>query len=87
MLGLENSAAPPLCITARWNRPLALGDCSSEKLWVAPADVPHSVTLPASPPKAAMFFCTQPSAASWSMTAKLPRLPSLLAARNALLAR
>ncbi len=68
---------------ALWNRPRAWGDWSREKVCVAPADRPHSVTLLASPPKAAMFFCTQVSAAIASISAKLPRLPSLLEACNA----
>ena len=31
---------------------------------MAPADSPNTVTLPASPPNAAMFSCTHSSAAS-----------------------
>jgi len=42
---------------------------------IAPADSPKTVTLPGSPPKAAMFSLTQASAASWSSNPKLAATP------------
>ena len=62
----------PLSEMARRNRPFDNGDPTSPADSDAPADSPKIVTLSGSPPKAAMFFCTQVSAASASRTAWLP---------------
>ncbi len=47
--------AAPLCRMARRNSPSARGIASSMPMLIAPADSPKTVTLPGSPPKAAMF--------------------------------
>ena len=48
---------------ALWKRPFASGDVIIVNTDPPPADSPKMVTFPASPPKAAMFFCTHFSAA------------------------
>ena len=62
----------PLWEIARWNSPFASGDPTRPAASAAPADSPKMVTFAGSPPKAAMFFCTQVSAATESRTAWLP---------------
>src|SRR6187455_3455421 len=52
---------PPLSEIARWKSPLASGEAASWLTAMPPADSPKIVTLPESPPKAAMFFCTHQS--------------------------
>ena len=59
----------PLSEIARWNKPFASGDPVSAATSAAPADSPKIVTLFGSPPNAAMFFCTQRSAAMLSLIA------------------
>ena len=56
----------PLSPIARWNSPRASGDAMSALTENEPADSPKIVTLPGSPPNAAMLSCTQRSAATWS---------------------
>ena len=56
----------PLSPMARWNRPCESGDAMSALTAKEPADSPKIVTLPGSPPNAAMFFFTHCSAATWS---------------------
>ena len=58
----------PLCEIARCKRPFASGDATSDAIAIAPADWPNTVTLPGSPPNAAMLLCTQRSDASMSMS-------------------
>ena len=53
----------PLSPMALWNRPLASGDAIRMLTENEPADSPKIVTLPGSPPNAAMFFFTHCSAA------------------------
>ena len=67
---------------ARWNRPLASGVESSDLTLRDPADWPAIVTLPASPPKAAMFFFTHLSASTVSRIAKLPPPSSFMPGRE-----
>src|SRR5262245_16439335 len=50
-----------LCVIALWNRPAAPGDIRFAVVSMAPADWPPSVTLPGSPPNAAMLRWTQRS--------------------------
>src|SRR3954466_7031959 len=50
--------APPLSPIARWKRPFASGDAIRNVVLLDPADWPKMVTLPGSPPKAAMFYLT-----------------------------
>ena len=57
---------PPLSEMAAWNSPLASGEAHSWLTAIAPADSPKIVTRPGLPPKLAMFFCTQCSAAIMS---------------------
>ncbi len=57
---------PPDCTIALWNRPWASGEVMSVLTEPPPADSPNTVTLPGSPPNAAMFFWTQRRAAIWS---------------------
>ncbi len=59
----------PLCAAARMNNPFASGEPTIAETAIAPADSPSMVTLRGSPPKAAMFFCTQCRAASMSVMA------------------
>ena len=54
----------PLSPIARWISPLASGDTTSALTANEPADSPKIVTLPGSPPKAAMLSCTHCSAAT-----------------------
>ncbi len=58
--------------TARWNSPLAGGEVISMFTDQPPADSPMIVTLPGSPPKAAMLRRTHSSAATWSIRPKFP---------------
>ena len=67
----------PLCAIARWNRPLRGGHAEQRRHLIAPADSPKIVTLPGSPPKAAMLSRTHSSAATWS---SMPELPTRAAA-------
>ena len=53
------TCTPPLCTMARRKRPRAAGQPSSAATLKPPADSPKMVTLSGSPPKAAMFSCTQ----------------------------
>src|SRR5579863_1862464 len=53
----------PLSPIARWNKPLASGEATSALTDMEPADSPKMVTLPGSPPNAAIFFFTHSSAA------------------------
>lgn len=46
---------------------------TSPEMLMAPADWPNRVTFPGSPPKAAMFSCTQRRAAIWSSSPQFPR--------------
>ena len=57
---------------ARWNIPFATGEPTRPPTMAAPADSPKIVTFPGSPPKAAMFFCTQRSTAIESASAWFP---------------
>jgi hypothetical protein len=57
----------PLWLIARWKRPLESGEARLAITAVPPPDCPKIVTLPASPPNAAMFVCTQRSASCSSM--------------------
>lgn len=57
------------CVSAG---PMEIALTSPETL-IAPADWPNSVTLSGSPPKAAMFSCTQCRAATWSSSPQFPR--------------
>ena len=54
---------------ARWKSPAAGGEAMRALTANDPADSPKIVTLPGSPPNAAMFRFTHCSAASWSMYA------------------
>nr|WP_240001538.1 MULTISPECIES: hypothetical protein [unclassified Streptomyces] len=56
----------PLWRIALRNRPVAAGAASSAPIEKAPADWPARVTLPGSPPNAAMLSPTQRRAAVWS---------------------
>ena len=58
----------PLSKIARWNSPALAGDMTRAAVLVDPADWPPTVTLPGSPPNAAMLRCTQRSAACWSIS-------------------
>ena len=58
--------AAPLCRIARRNSPSARGIASSIPMLIAPADSPKIVTLPGSPPNAAISSRTHSSAATWS---------------------
>ncbi len=62
---------------ARWNRPCALSIASSAAITPAPADSPNTVTLPGSPPNAAMFSLTQARAAAASSSPRLAGAPSI----------
>ena len=62
----------PLWEIARRNSPFESGEPTRPAASAAPADSPKMVTFPGSPPKPAMFFCTQVSAASESSTPWLP---------------
>ena len=64
--------AAPDWAMALWNRPLAVGVPSSVPTLMPPADSPKIVTLPGSPPKAAMLSRTHSSAATWSSRPRLP---------------
>jgi hypothetical protein len=66
-----------LCRIARRNAPVADGMASSAAIEPAPADWPNIVTLPGSPPNAAMFVCVHSSAASWSSSARLSGDPAI----------
>ncbi len=46
---------------ARWNNPLPCGEPTMADTSIDPADSPSMVTRLGSPPKLAMFFCTQRS--------------------------
>ena len=61
----------PLCEIALANRPRARGSDSSVVTLIAPADSPKMVTLPGSPPNAAMLSRTHSSAAIWSSSPRL----------------
>ena len=51
---------PALCMMPRWKSPAARsGLASCRQTLAAPADSPATVTTPGTPPKAAMFCCTQ----------------------------
>ncbi|MCY1560396.1 hypothetical protein D9M68_975260 [compost metagenome] len=67
---------PPLNSTRRWNScgraAVTTGDVISASTLTEPADWPISVTLPGSPPKAAMLPCTNLSAWIRSSIAKSP---------------
>ncbi len=56
----------PLCKIALWNRPAALGIAMTVDTLPPPPDWPKIVTLPGSPPNAAMLSRTQRSAATRS---------------------
>ena len=56
----------PLSPMALCTSPLASGETTSALTANEPADSPKIVTLPGSPPKAAMLSCTHWSAATWS---------------------
>ena len=72
--GASNSpCALPLMPTALANSPLACESSCSNETDIEPADWPITVTLPGSPPNAAMPSCTHCSAAIWS------RMPQLVA--------
>ncbi len=62
--GKRSSHSPPLSIAAPAKRPAESGDCRRRETSVAPPDSPKIITLPGSPPKAAMFFFTHSSAAT-----------------------
>jgi len=64
--------AEPLIPITRWNSPFASGLACRSLIDIEPADCPISVTFPGSPPNAAMFFCTQWSAATWSRNPQFP---------------
>jgi hypothetical protein len=76
----ERAASPPpgsvknapLSPMAPWTSPFASGVATMALTEKEPADSPKIVTLPGSPPKAAMFFCTHLSAATWSSSPQLP---------------
>jgi len=55
-----------LCAIARANSPRACGEAMRYMTLSPPADSPAIVTFAGSPPKAAMFRCTQRSASIWS---------------------
>src|SRR5579862_6543714 len=57
----------PLSTIAFANSPLACGEATCDRVDRPPADSPKMVTLRGSPPKPAMFRCTQRSAACWSI--------------------
>ena len=56
LLGGECARPLPLCTIARRNSPVASGVASTPPTIVAPADWPNRVTLPGSPPKAAIVL-------------------------------
>ena len=57
---------------ARWNSGWAAGMASSREIFRAPPDWPTSVTLPGSPPKAAILSLTHSRAATMSSWPTLP---------------
>jgi hypothetical protein len=57
------SEQAPLSMIAPAKRPRLFGEASWEQTLQAPAEQPKMVTLAGSPPKAAMFCCTQVRAA------------------------
>jgi len=63
----------PLSTIARWNSPCAAGIAISVLILAPPPDSPNTVTLPGSPPKAAMFSRTHWSAAIRSSWPTFPR--------------
>ena len=64
-----------LCAIALWNRPRAAGQASMALTFAPPPDWPKIVTLPGSPPNAAMLSRTQANAATMSSTPALPDWP------------
>ena len=59
MTRIDGPNEPPLWEMAPWKSPLARGEAASMLTAMPPADSPKIVTLPGSPPKAAMLFFTQ----------------------------
>jgi len=64
--GSAAACTAPLWGMARAKRPAARGATIMLVTLMAPADSPKIVTLPGSPPNAAMFCCTHSNAAIWS---------------------
>jgi hypothetical protein len=62
----------PLSTTALWKRPFAAGMAASVHTFAPPPDWPMIVTLPGSPPKAAMLSRTHSRAATMSSMPALP---------------
>ena len=64
--GSQIMQAPQLgtCTTALWKRFWPAGETSKVDTYWAPEDKPQMVTFLASPPKLAMWRCTQPNAHS-----------------------
>src|SRR3546814_3411891 len=61
--GPETVTCCPLIVIALWNRSFAAGIAIKVAIFAPPPDWPKTVTLPGSPPKAAMFRRTHCSAA------------------------
>ncbi len=68
---LYTDVAGELSAIARWNSPRADGIVNKVVTAPPPADSPNTVTQSGSPPKAAMFACTQRRAAIMSCIATL----------------
>ena len=68
--------------TALWKRPLVRGLSMRYCTEAPPALSPKTVTLPGSPPKAAIFLCTQRRASTWSFSPLLPGHASFWRLKN-----
>ena len=71
----EKNTPGTLWAIPRRNSPAACGMVARAINEPAPADWPTTVTVSGSPPKPAMFSCTQPRAATWSSRPRLSGRP------------